>query len=1459
MRVTLAGHAGSPDLDLEMADGRRLADLRRALADAAGRPELAASPGRSPVPLAVDDVVLRDDHLTGEPPLVDGVVLHVGRGERPPDVLALRAAWHLAVVAGPDAGALVPLDAPVLVGRRPAPPAHGTRALTVRDPTVSATHVEVVPGRHGPRLLDRGPRDGTALVRDGRTVRAGHARPGGRRLRAGDRLLLGSTAVEIRSLAAGGRPPRPPVGATGAAAAPRAPVTGATPGAWVAPAAGAAVLAAATGNRMLLALAAVGPATTLAGRAAIRLRALGHRWRARRRPAVARPAETTPVPGHPGRADGSGPSLPVAADLRAAVLAASSGAGPGADDGGPPGALPALPPDAGLAVVGPRDLALAVARLLGCAELTHATMCHAARCRTTPSHRHRGHADAAHAAGEPCSGAPTDSHPGDPAPLLTGRATGGRPRAWGARVDGDAREWRWLRWAPGAPDAPPAVHVLDLGPRPSGGHALTAGSASVPGRPAGEPPPRRAPGVPVVVVAPDRARLPPWCVAVLELSADGRTAVLTHPGAPPAALPVCGVTVAWAERQARLLAGLAARAGAGADASSPPRPPAAVALADLPGIPPPDPDAVLAAWRSHGGRAAVPSGLAAPLGRGPDGTPVVLDLVRDGPHALVAGTTGAGKSGLLQTWVLALALAHPPTDLAVLLVDYKGGAGFGPCADLPHVVAQVTDLDAVLAARALAGLRAELRRRERLLARQGAPDLVTLRERASREAPPRLVVVVDEFRALVDDLPAFVPGLLRVAAQGRSLGVHLVLATQRPGGAVGPDLRANVAVRIALRVTDVGESLDVVGVPDAAAIPSAAVGRALLRRGPAHPEPVQVAHADGEAAGRHALVRRIRGGAGAGPAVGPSPWTPVDDAPHPGRRSGSTTPPSVAWVEAARTAAARAGLGRPTPPWAPPLPDHLPAEAVRPAADGDRGGLAFGIADHPDEQRHAVARWDPAAGPLLVLGAPGSGRTTVLRTLAAGALDRGWHVHAAAAGDPVPLPALRRGCGTSVTADDSRLLARLVTLLSQPASEAGARGPTDPADAPRLLVVDGLEAVLESLSAVARGRGADALLALLRDARRHRVAVAATASAALPQAVVRLFADRLVLRLGDPLADAVAGVPADLAASARPPGRAVWVRSGAARAGAGAVTGATGAVLCQVAVPSPDRPGGPDGGAGSRVPAAPRLRPVPLRVRYADLGGGGPAASGTGRPAGTDVPPGTASVGRRGDPWAPQAGREAGEALVVAVGLGGDDAGPVPLALGSGALVAGPAGSGRSTTLVAIARGLRSAGVPVAVVADDGPLRGVGDALAPGQASDHAPGRVSALLDTLRGAGRPCVLLVDDLDVLEQRRPDLAVRLAEALTGPVDAATWGAGAPGRAGLVLVASARTSVAALAFRGPLAELRSGRRGVLLSPIEPGSAEVFGVDPAWAADSARPHLPGRGVVVQGREVSPVQVACD
>ncbi|MEZ5341842.1 MAG: FtsK/SpoIIIE domain-containing protein [Acidimicrobiales bacterium] len=206
--------------------------------------------------------------------------------------------------------------------------------------------------------------------------------------------------------------------------------------------------------------------------------------------------------------------------------------------------------------------------------------------------------------------------------------------------------------------------------------------------------------------------------------------------------------------------------------------------------------------------------------------PYVLDLVEDGPHMLVAGTTGAGKSEFLRTLVAGLAVSHPPQQVTFVLIDFKGGGAFDVVSDLPHVAAVVTDLDPAESERALRSLRAELHSREVLLRENQASSIDELAD----DVPlARLLVVVDEFAALADELPAFLDGLVDIARRGRSLGVHLVLATQRPAGVVTGQIRANTALRVCLRVQEKADSADVIDVASGATLPPIA-GRALIRR-----------------------------------------------------------------------------------------------------------------------------------------------------------------------------------------------------------------------------------------------------------------------------------------------------------------------------------------------------------------------------------------------------------------------------------------------------------------------------------------------------------------------------------------------------------------------------------------------------------------------------------------------------
>lgn len=644
-----------------------------------------------------------------------------------------------------------------------------------------------------------------------------------------------------------------------------------------------------------------------------------------------------------------------------------------------------------------------------------------------------------------------------------------------------------------------------------------------------------------------------------------------------------GVSEAWAETLARHLAraawlgrsAVALTSGAPpADVGAPggpdpadPRLPGAVTLSALHGPAGTSPD-VLERW-------AAAEGWAVPLGLGAADAPVAVDLVADGPHLLVAGTTGSGKSELLQTLVLGLALRRSPADLALVLVDFKGGAGLGACSGLPHVVGQVTDLEPGLAARALAGLAAELRRRKAVLAEHCVPDV----GRLPRGVLPRLVVVVDEFRALTDDHPEFLPGLLRVAAQGRSLGVHLVLATQRPAGTVSADLRANVTARVALRVVDAAESRDVVGCPTAARIPVALPGRALLQVGSEPPVLLQTACAAVPPRPEPPVVRRapawpVRaaiergGGGGSAPGAGDGRHSQVagDAAGHAaGHSTRNAAAPVQQIVEDLRAAAEMAHL-RPGPaPWLPPLPERVMAddpaatapatlqpEVTRPAS----GSVPLALGDLPDEQRRALVAWDPADGHLAVVGRVRSGRTTTLVTLAAEALRRGLRVHALVpAGSAGRFSALRThpGFGTLTGPHDTAAVTALLRshTVGSPAAGSPAEPPVDRLtdETPRtLFVVDGVEALRAALPPALPGQ--DPLWAALTEG----PAFALSADGPSVGGLTARVGPRIVLLGNDRHADAALGAPTRFAGAGGPPGRAVWLGPGDP-------------VLCQVFAP----------------------------------------------------------------------------------------------------------------------------------------------------------------------------------------------------------------------------------------------------------------------------------------------------
>lgn len=544
--------------------------------------------------------------------------------------------------------------------------------------------------------------------------------------------------------------------------------------------------------------------------------------------------------------------------------------------------------------------------------------------------------------------------------------------------------------------------------------------------------------------------------------------------------------------------------------------------------------------------------------------------------------------------ICSLAVANRPDQLTFVLIDYKGGAAFKECVRLPHTVGMVSDLDGHLTQRALDSLAAEIRRRERLLAAAGAKDI----EDYTGPGMPRLVLIIDEFAALVAELPDFVAGLVDIARRGRSLGIHLILATQRPAGVVTADIQANTSLRIALRVTEPAESADVIDLPDAAHISKSTPGRCYVRSGVGAAVAVQTARVGGRspapsAPGGHGAGGPIapRGGAGSNgngpPSSGPPGggltgggesgggslrvldvgWRALGRAlPPPPRpdEEGSTTTDLTLVADALIEAARLAGVPAQPSPWLDPLPTHLvldlPCEAPEeaPEAGGEVEALPFGITDRPWAQDRSPLALDVAhGGHLLIAGAARSGRSTALRTIAgsiaAHASPEDVHLHAVDCGSGALLPLVAMPhCGAVVTRDQLDRVERLLTRLreevgrrQQLLAEAGHASLAEYRQAGHrvpwlVFMLDRWEGFVAAFENYDYGRLIEAVLQLLREgpAVGLRAVVSSDRSGLLGQ-VSTVFDDRLLLRLSDSADYGLAGFPLKGLPATMPPGRAL--------------------------------------------------------------------------------------------------------------------------------------------------------------------------------------------------------------------------------------------------------------------------------------------------------------------------------
>jgi len=838
-----------------------------------------------------------------------------------------------------------------------------------------------------------------------------------------------------------------------------------------------------------------------------------------------------------------------------------------------------------------------------------------------------------------------------------------------------------------------------------------------------------------------------------------------------------------------------------------------------------DPGAIIERWQESTsiltGPAAPPGGsrrpgtLRAIVGAAADG-PHALDLRLHGPHALVGGTTGSGKSELLQTWILAMAAAHSPQRVTFLLVDYKGGSAFRECVHLPHTVGLVTDLSPHLVRRALRSLRAELTYREQLFATKHVKDLQELERTGDPEAPPSLVIVVDEFAALVQEVPEFVDGVVNVAQRGRSLGLHLVLATQRPAGVIKDNLWANTNLRLALRMADETDSADVLGSPEAAHFDPALPGRAVSKTGPGRLVPFQAGYVGGmtNPGGRDPDVQIEALVIGEGRTWLP-PESGIRSAHHEQGRSDL-----VRITDSIRRATELAKLPPPRRPWIDELAQVYDLAKLPTRRRDDE--LVFGVIDEPDQQRQSVAAFYPdREGNLAIFGTGGAGKSTTLRSLAiaAGLTARGgpcqvYCLDFSSRGLDVlaDLPHV----GAIIAADEGDRVRRLMRLLLATADDRARRyaavragtiteyrsGGGAPAEPRIIILLDGFTAFRQQYESADGGRWFDALANLAADGRRLGIHLILTADrpASLPARFSSQVQRRLVLRLADDNDYFAAGVEAGALTPDSPPGRGLVGRAEFQVAVLGGATETTqqARAISQLAAAM----------RRQQVSDAPRVEQLPEIVRLSEL-----PATADGRPA---------------------------------IGVADDSLGPVGFKPEGVFLISGPPSSGRTTAaataMIALDRAAPGV-VPVLFGGKRSPLASLGIwqqiATDPAEVAEAAA-QIDKAAGSSEGVRRYAVVIEAVSEFLSTTADAPLAAMIKTLT--------------RLGHVVIAEAETS--ALGGAWPLLNaVKSGRTGLALQPEQGDGTMVYKTD--FPRSRRADYPPGRGLLVEGGRVRLLQVA--
>ncbi|WP_248703995.1 FtsK/SpoIIIE domain-containing protein [Curtobacterium sp. MWU13-2055] len=894
---------------------------------------------------------------------------------------------------------------------------------------------------------------------------------------------------------------------------------------------------------------------------------------------------------------------------------------------------------------------------------------------------------------------------------------------------------------------------------------------SVPGRSLrpGERP-RRVSGI---VIATNEQQLPAACTSIITVGADAAATVYRPEDRTRVEdVVLAGLSVETAERSARSVAHFDDPELLVPGASLP-------SLVRLPELL--SSAGIRAAWDAR-------TGFSTPIGSSESGV-LEIDLVRDGPHGLVGGTTGSGKSEFLRSLVAGLAARNDPTRLNFLLVDFKGGAAFAACERLPHTIGTISNLDEQLADRAIRALEAELERRQRVFAAAGADidNLDAYLATKPNEPMPRLLLVVDEFAMLAKDFPDVLTSLVSIAAVGRTLGVHMILATQRPAGVVSEDILANTNMRVALRVQSREDSTNVIGVPAAAGIGRQQTGRAYVKLGQDDITPVQTALVTGRARDERAeqpVSVRPTDVFGV-PAPMPTPAPTASDV---------TDLDQL--IEAIGQANEAAGYSPPRPIWPEALGDRVELAALidpRPAT------VPVALADDPDHQRQVTTGWDLDEGNLMLMGIPGSGTSTALATIAL-------QLAAASSPDELDLLVLDMGPG------DLAPLAQLPHTTAYVGSGAGAgelqtrflrhlrveleRRRAAPGGRRAVVLIDGLAALRDEYQDFEGQQLLDALYRVYAEGPALGIsfAVSTTRAKAVPSAMDEVTTQKWMFRLADPYDYASIGVrPKDVPPPV--PGRFI---------------DSTRRLQSHVATPD--------------VPLAQAV------ARIAEIRSDGTKkASAVGRlPDAVLVDELGAGAVFAGEPWR------------IPIGIAEDDLQPASVEVydGEHVLVAGPARSGKSSVLLAVAELARTAeGVRPAVWAicdRRSPLAsGSFDRIAVG------PDEVPALLAGLRLERGPVLLLIDDAERFEDGDQAIATLLTTE----------------RPGLCVVAAGRSADLRSLYSHWTRAVRKSRCGVLLQPDVDYDGELLGVTLPRRAPVAL--TVGRGYAASGGTVRLVQTA--